>query len=242
MYTIFVKSNDTLIATQRQNIMHRSSLVRQLRFLVDPTYGNQNLNMADYVCVLEYRTPISNTYVPVVLNLSEELYKDKLEYVLDIGTDITNEVGLVELQLKWMTVEMLSNGNFKDHVRSTASTTIEVLPVNQWSDYISDTKLDNIVQIMLANKAQGEQIKAYADYLYMTKADGMNYDKNSNELSLTANGQKIDSVKLEDDCKCEDGVPIVDFSNVVPDKKEEIDNVVEFYKSKKNVTDNVTEF
>ena len=66
MYTILVKSDDTLVATQRQNIMHRSSLVRQLRFLVDPVYGSQGLNMADYVCVLEYRTPISHGYTPVV--------------------------------------------------------------------------------------------------------------------------------------------------------------------------------
>lgn len=230
MYTILVKSDDTLIATQRQNIMHRSSLVRQLRFLVDPVYSNNQLNMADYVCVLEYRTPISNRYTPVVLTPSEELYKDKLEYILNIDTKITAEVGQVELQLKWMSVEMLSNGSFGEHVRITGSTTIDVLPTNKWSDYIASSDLDSIAQMILTNQAQAEQLKIYADYLSMTKADGIKYDEETNELSLTANGQKLDSVTLEDNnCDCEEGIPVVDFDKgIVPVEPDEFDNVVEF--------------
>ena len=230
MYTILVKSDDTLVATQRQNIMHRSSLVRQLRFLVDPVYGDQKLNMADYVCVLEYRTPISNRYTPVVLTPSEELYKEKLEYILEVDTKITAEVGSVEMQLKWMTVEMLSNGSFNEHVRVTGATAIEVLPTNKWSDYIASSDLDSIAQMILTNQAQAEQLKLYADYLSMTKADGIKYDEETNELSLTANGQKIDSVTLEEsDCNCEEGIPVVDFNEgVTPTEPDEFDNVIEF--------------
>ena len=229
MYTILVKSDDTLVATQRQNIMHRSSLVRQLRFLVDPVYGNQKLNMKDYVCVLEYRTPISNRYTPVVLTPSEELYKEKLEYTLEVDTKITAEVGMVEMQLKWMTVEMLANGSFNEHVRITGSTAIEILPTNKWSDYIASSDLDNITQIMLTTQAQAEQLKLYADYLDMTKVDEIKYDEETNTISGLSNGRTVTTATLEDDHNCEDGIPVVDFSVIEPeDTDPEMDNVVEF--------------
>jgi hypothetical protein len=230
MYTILVKNDDTLIATNKQNIMHRSSLVRQLRFLVDPVYASKGLKMADYDCILEYRTPISNRYTPVVLAPSEELYKEKLEYVLNIDTKITGEVGLVEMQLKWMTVDMLANGSFEEAVRITGSTTIEVLPTNKWSDYIASSDLDPIVQMVLTNQAQAEQLKLYADYLMMTKADGIKYDAETNELSLMGDGNKLDSVTLENgNCDCEDGIPVVDFDKgIIPTEPDEFDNVVEF--------------
>lgn len=229
MYTILVKSDDTLVATQRQNIMHRSSLIRQLRFLVDPVYGNQKLNMKDYVCVLEYRTPISNRYTPVVLTPSEELYKEKLEYTLEVDTKITAEVGMVEMQLKWMTVEMLENGSFNEHVRITGSTAIEILPTNKWSDYIASSDLDNITQIMLTTQAQAEQLKLYADYLDMTKVDEIKYDEDTNTISGLSNGRTVTTATLEEDCNCEDGIPVVDFSVIEPeDTDPEMDNVVEF--------------
>lgn len=228
MYTILVRQDDTLIATVKQNIMHRSSMVRQLRFLVDPIYGNQSLNMTDYVCILEYRTPISHKYTPVVLTPSEELYKDKLEYVLTLDTKITAEVGEVELKLIWTKPEMLADGSFNDYVRKTASTSITVLPVEQWSDYIADSDLDSIAQMILTTQAQTEQLKVYADYLQMSKADGIKYNKDTNELTLTASGNVIDTAHLEEDCDCEDGIPVVEFGIKPEEEKSEVDNVVEF--------------
>ena len=228
MYTILVKPDDTLVATQKQNIIHRTSLVRQLRFLVDPVYANKQLNMADYVCVLEYRTPISNRYTPVVLTPSVELYKEKLEYILEIDTKITAEVGQVELQLKWMNVEMLSNGSFKDYVRATMSTSIEVLPINAWSDYIASAELDNISQMILNIQAQSEQIQLYTNYLDMSKVDEIKYDQESNILSGLSNGKVITKTTLED-CDCEEGIPVVDFNEgIEPVNPDEFDNVVEF--------------
>lgn len=228
MYTILVKSDDTLIATNKETIMHRSSLVRKLRFLVDPTIqvGNQMLNMADFVCVLEYKLPISNRYTPAVLTPSEELYKDKLEYVLDVDTKITAEVGNVEMQLLWTRPDMLASGDFSECVRVTGSTTITVLPVNQWSDYVASSDLSNIAQMVLSNQAQAEQLKMLGDYLMMTKADSIKYDKETNELTLMGDGEKLDSVTLEE-CDLEDGIPVVEFS-AKPEEDDSVNNVVEF--------------
>jgi hypothetical protein len=231
MYTILVTSDDRLVTTEKETIMHRSSLVRKLRFLVDPTfmYGNETLNLADFACILEFRLPISNKYIPVILTPSEELYKEKLEYVLSIDTKLTSEVGDVQLKLMWTKPELLADGNFNDHVKLTTSTTITILPVEQWSDYIASSDLNSIAQMILTNQAQAEQLKLYADYLAMTKADSIKYDAETNELSLLGNGQKLDSVTLEDgECDCEEGVPAVDFSVIEPEHDGELDNVIEF--------------
>jgi len=239
MYTILVRSDDSIVSTNREPIYHRSSLVRKLRFLVDPEYqdGNDILDMRSYVCTLEYKTPISDTYVPVILTPSTDLYKDKLEYILSVDTNITSEVGNLEMKLSWMQLEMDLDGTFKERVRKTPVITIEILPVAQWSDYIASSNLDNIAGMILQNQAMLNQTKDYMTQLealakmnLVTKADNIKIDKEENTLQLQAMGRPIgDKVTLED-CECENGVPIVDFSNIIPEEEEknEIDNVVEF--------------
>lgn len=230
MYTILVKANDSLVATNKETVYHRSSNVRKLQFLVDPTFavGGEILNMADLVCILEIKTPISDKYTPIVLTPSDELYKEKLEYIVDVDLRFTSEVGNVELQLLWAKPEMLASGTVKEYVRVTGYTTISVLKTNQWSDYVAESDLSNIAQMALTNQAQMEQLKLYADYLHMTKADTLKYDKETNKLSIGTASQELDSVILED-CDCEDGIPVVDFTTVEPDDPNpELDNVVEF--------------
>ena len=240
MYTILVRPDDTLIATSRENIYHRTSLVRNLRFLVDPLYndGNETLDMRTYICTLEYKTPISNTYVPVILTPSVDLYKEKVEYILPVDTAITSEVGNVEMKLTWVKLEMDNDGNFKERVRKTSATEVEILPVAQWSDYIADSKLDNIAQILLSNQAQTEQMKVYVEqiqqltqYNTLSKADNVIYDELSGELQLTSMGNPIgDKVTISGEGSYdEEGIPAVDFTTVEPDDGDtEVDNVVEF--------------
>lgn len=229
MYTILVRPNDTLIATNKETIMHRSSLVRQLRFLVDPLLqvGENTLNMSAFACILEYKLPISDKYTPVILTPSEELYEGRLEYILDVDTKITSEVGDVELQLLWTKPEMLASGSFKDYVRVTDSIAITVLRVNQWSDYIASSDLSNIANMVLANQAQAEQLNLLGNYLMMNKADNLTYDNQTNKLQLESMGKPIgDAVELTG-CECdendssgggsESGFPTIDFDNPTND-------------------------
>ena len=255
MYTILVRPDSTLVATNRKPIYHRSSLVNKLRFLVDPEYqdGNELLDMRSYICTLEYKTPISDTYVPVILSPSENLYKDKLEYVLSVDTSITSEVGTLEMKLSWVKLEFSDDGTFKERVRKTPVIGIEILPVAQWSDYIPDAKLDNYAQMLLAAQANTEQIKQYATQIealgkmfMVTKADNVKYDDETNTLQLQSMGKPIGNpVIVGDDCECEYGVPVVEFSeSQSEDSKVEIDNVVEFGLEKPNKTEfnNVVDF
>lgn len=232
MYTILINNDNTLTQSVKENIMHRESNVHTFRFLVDQVWVDKGIetSMRNYTCVLEYRTPISEKYTPVVLTPSEELYKDHIEYILPINTQITSEVGDLELKFVFTWLEMNADGSFTEHSRKTSSTVIKILPIRQWSDYIADSNLDSIAQMILTNQAQAEQLKLYADYLMMSKADNIKYNAETNELSLIGDGKKLSSVTLEEsDCNCDEGVPAVDFDEgIAPVEPGEFDNVVEF--------------
>ena len=232
MYTILVKDDNTLVTTIRTNIMHRSSMVDGFRVLVDPTYNaEEKFDMRTFQCIVEYKTPISDTYTPEVLTPLDELYKDKLEYRLPVDTKITSEVGDIEFKFMFVRADMDSDGNVIERVRKTSSSTIKVLPVAKWSDYIADAKLDSIAQVLLMNQAVANQLGAYADMLNDTKADNIVKDEETHEFYLTANGKEIGNrVKDKGGIIDEYGVPIVDFAVApdTPDVDGEVDNVVEF--------------
>lgn len=253
MYTILVKSDDTLVTSVKENIFHRTSLVKKLRFLVDPEYkyGDDVSDIRSYVCTLEYKTPISETYIPVILSPSVELYKNKVEYLLPIDTSITSEVGIVELKLTWMKLSVGDDGSFKEQVRKTPSIGLEVLPVAQWGDYVADSKLDNIAQILLTAQSQNEQMKVYAEQLQalgqmfmVTKADNVKYDDSTGELQLTSMGNPIGNKPVIKNTACDNGVPVVEFGNGSSEDPDntEIDNVVEFGPDENDLFDNVVTF
>lgn len=235
MYTVLVKNDNTLISTVRTNIMHRSSMVDGFRVLVDPIYNEEEAyDMRTFQCVMEYKTPISETYTPEILTPLNELYNGKLDYRLPVDTKITSEVGDIEFKFMFLRADMDADGNVIERVRKTSSSTLKILPVAKWSDYIADAKLDSIAQVLLMNQAVANQLGSYADMLNETKADNIAKDNETHEIYLTSNGKEIgnrikDSGSLSDD----HGVPVVEFgaSPIVPgeDENGEIDNVVEFY-------------
>ena len=249
MYTILVNSDDTLTTSVRERIIQGSTMVNKLRFLVEPEYNGYDMRL--FTAMLEY---VSNRkYVPEKLTPSDELYKGMIEYTLPIDTKLTYNSGEVEVALKFIYLEMDENGNFVEHIRPTESTIINVIPANQWSSYIAGADLDNLAQIMLSTQAMTEQALVTAQYNNKTKADNIKYDKDNNELWLESNGKKIGNTVTElpkNDCRCENGVPVVDFSNatdfVTPDDTiddgTDLDNVVEFDPYAAEDVDNVVEF
>lgn len=236
MYTILINQDDTITTSVRENIMHRSSMVNKLHILTNQYYHeeDENFDMRTFKCAIEYVLPISKEYVVEILTPSEDLYKGKLEYKLPIKTKITSEVGEVEYKFTFTKLEMDSNGDFIERSRPTTSSSLRVIPVERWDDYIASSDLSSIAQMMMQNQSVIEQCKSYAEMIYATKADGINYNKDTNELTLTGNGNVIDRVTLEDDvgCNCEDGVPVVDLSSTTSNpnisSEEDYNNVVEF--------------
>ena len=158
MYTILVTSNNELVTSVKERIMQRSKLVDNLHFLVEPEY--KGYTMSDFTATLEYILPVSREYKTETLVLSEDLYKDRLEYILPFDTNLTKEAGKVELQLTFTCVEMDSNGDGIQRVRKTSPTTIEIIPISAWADIIPDSALSALDQRLIKQDAQ---IKALAE-------------------------------------------------------------------------------
>ena len=104
MYTFLINEDNTLTVSKRERIMERSKQVDTLHFLADTTY--KDVDMSEFTVMLEYVLPISKRYKTEILQKSEELYKNKLEYKLPIDTNLTNEPGDIQIQLTFVDVTM----------------------------------------------------------------------------------------------------------------------------------------
>ena len=152
MYTILVTSNNELVTSVAERIMQRSKLVDNLHFLVEPSY--KGLSMADFTATLEYILPVSREYRTETLVLSDELYKDRLEYKLPFDTALTREAGKIEVQLTFTCVELDEYGNDVQRVRKTSTTTINIVPISAWADIIPDSALSALDQRLIKLDAQ----------------------------------------------------------------------------------------
>lgn len=156
MYTILVQDDHSLLVTQRERIMQRSKCADKLHFLVPPNYDGMDMSTTT-VC-LEYLTPVGHEYKSEVLTLSEELYKDHLEYKLPFDTNFTREPGDLQLQLTFTNVSMDEFGNVNQYVRKTSATTINIVPISAWADVIPDSALTALDQRMIYVNSMVQQM------------------------------------------------------------------------------------
>lgn len=189
MYTILVKDTNELTITVKERIMQRSKLIDTLHFLVNPLY--KEINMADFTVMMEYILPVSKEYQTELLTLSEELYKEKLEYKLPFDTKLTKEAGNIEVQLSFTKVDLDAEGNTIQYVRKTSPTTITIVPISAWSDIIPDTALNAVDQRILETQAQIKALEELNNVVATTKADNIVLDSETHELYLTSNGEAI---------------------------------------------------
>ena len=229
MYTILVTSHNELVTSVKERIMQRSKLVDNLHFLVEPDY--KGYAMADFTVTLEYILPVSREYKTETLVLSEELYKDRLEYKLPFDTNLTKEAGKIEIQLTFTRVEMDASGNGIQRVRKTSPTTIEIIPISAWANIIPDDALTALDQRLIKQDAQIQALAELAiESAQKSGADDLIYNEEDETLQLSSNGVAIGN-KVSMKGMLDDGVPVVDFSNNAgdnPDNEDEYDNVVEF--------------
>lgn len=206
MYTILLNESNELTTSVRERIMQRSKLVDSLHFLVDPIY--KGIDMSDFTVMMEYVLPVSREYKTEILVKSDALYKNKLEYKLPIDTNLTKEAGKIEVQLTFIKVELDADGNPIQRVRKTSPTTITIVPISAWSDMIADSALTALDQRLIQVDAAIAAVNDMNNYLSDTKADNVVFDKKTNTLQLTANGNVIgDAVNLTEE-------DIIDDDNV----------------------------
>lgn len=198
MYTILITDSNELVTTVRERIMQRSKLVDDLHFLMEPTYNG--FDMSKFTATMQYITPVGRELRTETLVLSDERYKDMLEYKLPIDTNITKEAGDVAINLSFIWVEMTADGAVKQHVRKIDETTITIIPVSSWCDIIPDSALDALDQRIIALDARINAVNDLSAQLDAEKADNIRYDEKTDTIQLMANGEVIgDAVVLKDD-------------------------------------------
>ena len=201
MYTFLIGDDNTLTASVTERIMERSKMVDNMHFLADQIY--KDVNMSDFTVMLEYVLPISKKYKTEFLKKSENLYKNKLEYLLPFDTNLTSEAG--DIELTFTKVEMNSEGKTTQYVRKVGPGIVHIIPISKWSDIIPDEALSTLDQRIIAlealNKAMTDRFNINLD----NKADNLMYD-DEHRIQLTSNGKPIgnaikittESVEVED--------------------------------------------
>lgn len=196
MYTILVSDNNELVTTVKERIMQRSKLVGNLHFLVPQKY--KDFDMDNFTAMLEYILPVSKELHTEILDKSEELYKDHIEFKFPIDTSITKEAGSIEILLTFVYVEMLPDGHTLQHVRKISPTTLQIIPVPAWCDIVPDSALSALDQRLIEVEAMMKAANEMTQILYDTKADNIKYDEYANTLQLTSNGSLIgDQITLK---------------------------------------------
>lgn len=235
-YTILINDDHSFTHSVKKRIMHRSNMIDSLRFLVKPTYNGFEypLDMTQVNVVLQYVTPISRTYKPIVLKPESELYKNRVQYIVPIDINMTKEVGELELTINFSYLIKTSEGEFIEQVRPIGYTSLTIEETKNWSDYIPETDLDNIAQMMLLNQSIAEQNRVNIELMNENMVTNIKHNEEDNTLYLVnEDGLKIgDALPVDNlgSCGCEDGVPVVEFTVIEPDEPNDelVDNVVEF--------------
>lgn len=187
MYTFLIGEDNTLTATVVERIMERSKLVDSLHFLADPIY--KETDMSDFTVMMEYVLPVSKKYKTEILEKSDELYKDMLEYKLPFDTALTSEPGDIEIQLTFTNVTLDADGKSTQYVRKVGPGSIKIVAISTWSDIIPDEALSAVDQRLLAAQAMIKALNEQNNTIMKSKADSLRYKDNL--LQLTAQGTPI---------------------------------------------------
>lgn len=207
MFTILVKdTNEMIVTTPQERIMQRSKLVDTLHFLVPSTY--KEMDMSEFIVLLEYKLPVSNECHSETLTLSDELYKEYLEYKVPFDTSLTKEAGRIEIQLTFLKNEMDSEGKVTQYSRKISPCYINIIPINAWSNMVPDAELAAIDQRILKLDAIANQITDVQNLVIDRKADDISYENNT--IQLMANGNKIGTSHVLDQ---QNEFDVVEFGN-----------------------------
>lgn len=222
MFTILIKdTNEMLITTPQERIMQRSKLVDTLHFLVSPTY--KDMDMSKFTLLMEYKLPISGECHSEVLTLSEELYKEYLEYKVPFDTSLTKECGKIEVQLTFLFNAMDMEGHITQYSRKISPCFINIIPVSAWSNMVPDSELAAIDQRILKLDAIANQLTDTQNLVIDNKADDISYENNT--IQLMANGSKIGTSHVLDQ---QNEFDVVEFGNTEEDDDSDEYTLVEF--------------
>lgn len=188
MYTFLICQDNSIIATEKDRIMEKSSLVDTLQFLVEKEYNG--FDMREFDLIIEGYLPISHEIQVETLSIADDNYKNLYyAYQLPINSGMTKEAGDLQFSLSFIKSDLdPDSGKPINYVRRIQVGHINVLPVESWFS-APDTALTQLTQLYLQNQ---QNIMALRDTASTIVASAPNdIAINNNEIYLTHENTRI---------------------------------------------------
>ena len=178
-----MQNDKSLIATVTTTLYQHENLVDKVFFLFPQNYNS--LDLADCTAVIKYLDQ-GNVPHTEVLQKSDELYKDHLQYFLPINSSLTKFAGDVKVRVTFSKTDVAEN---KQYILNTGEITIPISPLSDYYAFVPDESLEIVDQMIGKLDAKIAATEAIAEIYDKKKADNITYDEN--KLQLTSNGEKI---------------------------------------------------
>lgn len=227
MYTILMKDDKSLVATNKVAIHQREKLVDKMQFLLPVVY--EDIVIQECIIILKY-VDQGNIAHAETLTIDDELYKGKISCLLPIDTNLTKFAGDVTLYLSCIRIN--SEDKLQEEVLHSGEITITISPLSDYFTFVSDSSLQAIDQAMAKLEAMNKGLSALVDAQDYTKADNItkSIDGTNIKIQLTSHNSPIgEAITIGD--TGESGVPVTIFSSSDVgdnDNKNESGDVVEF--------------
>lgn len=183
MYIVVMQKDKSLLATVTTTLYQHENLVDKVFFLFPQNYNG--LELSECTAVIKYLDQ-GNVPHTEVLQKSEELYKDHLQYFLPIDSSLTKFAGDVKVRITFSKTDVAEN---KQYVLNTGEITISIAPLSDYYAFVPDESLEIVDQLICKLDAKIAATEAIAEIYDKKKADNITYDEN--KLQLTSNGEKI---------------------------------------------------
>lgn len=188
MYTVIVGADGSMVASVVEVITQNSNLAHTLRILAPTEYCGYDV--ADFMAVLEYKTPQSGSVGTETLTASAQDYKGYKEYLLPVKKAMTAEVGHLLISVTFMQNVKSENGEESAPVvLKTQVADVMIAETDGWTGEIPEDTLNAIDEKMLELQDMQGELKEMQDHLNNNKVDGLVYEEH--ELQLTANGKPV---------------------------------------------------
>ena len=126
IYTIIMNSDKTLITSVETKIFQKENLVDKIQFLFPQEYNCEALS--DYIATLKWIDPANEAHAET-LTLDENLYKEKLRYVLPINSEFTKFAGTIKLRITFSKNDSETNETYVLH---TGDIEVKILPRDEY--------------------------------------------------------------------------------------------------------------
>ena len=183
MFTIVMNKNKELVITKSAVLYQRENLVDKIQILIPQTYND--VALADWIATIKYVDQANIPHAEILVK-DEELYKDRLRYVLPVDTSLTKFSGDVIIRI---TLSKLDLESKKQYVLHTGEATIPIVPLKDYYNFVPDESLEFVDQLVGELTAKIEATDKIAETYNRKKADNLSYV--DDKLQLTSNGEKI---------------------------------------------------